>query len=210
MPLPLAIPIGMAAAGMFSKIYGGIKSGKANREAEGIVDNQITDLNSWYDVEKNRDFLESNVARSAITNVLENIEDRNKQVDSTAAVTGGSDASVIAAKAKSQDQYSNTIRDIASYGTARGDRIEDRYRTNLSQLMGQKTNIQTGKAANAGRLSEAGGQLISAAGSMYSPGAGMFGSGAGGGQSLMSSSGNNINLTGNANTASKTMSEILG
>jgi hypothetical protein len=144
-------------------------------KAEGIVDEQVSDLTSWYDTEKNKDFLESNVASSAINKVLEDIEDRNRQVESTSAITGASDASKIASKAKSQEQFGDTIRDIASYGTAREDRIEDRYRTNLSQLMGQKTNIALGKAENAGQLVGTGGQLLGAAGSLYSPGAGMFG-----------------------------------
>ena len=175
MPIPLAVPIGMAAAGLFGQIFGGVKSGKAMNKAEGMIDSQVNDLTTWYDTEKNKDFLQSNVASSAINKVLEDIEDRNRSIDSSSAITGASDAAQLAAKGKSQEQFSDTIKDIASYGTARGDRIEDRYRTNLGQLMGQKTNIQMGRAENAGKLVESGGQLIGAAGGMFSPGAGMFG-----------------------------------
>ena len=205
MPLPLAVPIAMAAIGLGGKIFGGIKSGQQMKQAEGIVDKQVSDLTAWYDTEKNRDFLQSNLGSAAMNKVLQDIEQRNQQIESTAAVTGASDAAKIAQKAKSQEQFGNVVKDLASYGTARGDRIEGRYRSGIGQLMGQKVNLATGRAQSAANLGGAGGDLISAAGSLF--GSTKFG---GGGTSLMSDVGYDPNLTGRAATAASTMSDILG
>jgi nucleoside diphosphate kinase len=166
MPLPLAIPLAMAGAGLVGQIFGGIKSGKANKEAAGVVDKQVSDLTSWYDTEKNKDFLQSNLASSAMNKALESIEDRNKTIESSSAITGASDAAKLAAKGQSQKEFSSTVKDLAAYGTAREDRIEGRYRANLGNLMGQKVNILQGKAQNAANLGKSGGDLISAAGGL--------------------------------------------
>lgn len=205
MPLPLAVPIAMAAIGLGGKIFGGRKSGQAMGEAEGIVDKQVSDLTTWYDTEKNRDFLQSNLGSAAMNKVLQDIEERNQQIESTAAVTGASDAAKIAQKAKSQERFGDVVKDLASYGTARKDRIEGRYRSGIGQLMGQKVNLATGRAQSAANLGGAGGDLISAAGSLF--GSTKFG---GGGTSLMSDVGYDPNLTGRAATAASTMSDILG
>lgn len=205
MPLPLAVPIAMAAIGLGGKIFGGIKSGQQMRQAEGIVDKQVSDLTTWYDTEKNRDFLQSNLGSAAMNKVLQDIEQRNQQIESTAAVTGASDAAKIAQKAKSQERFGDVVKDLASYGTARQDRIEGRYRSGIGSLMGQKINLATGRAQSAANLGGAGGDLISAAGSLF--GSTKFG---GGGTSLMSDVGYDPNLTGRAATAASTMSDILG
>lgn len=166
MPLPLAIPIGMAAAGLFGQISGGIKSGRAMKEAGGLVDKQVSDLTSWYDTEKNKDFLQSNIASSAMNKVLQDIEERGRTIESSAAVTGASDAARIAQKAKSQEQFGDVVKDLAGYGTAREDRLEGRYRANLAQLMGQKVGLATGKAQEGAQLGSAAGQLLPAAGEL--------------------------------------------
>lgn len=167
MPLPLAVPIGIGAAGLFGQVFGGIKSGQAAREAEGIIQGQVDDLTAWYDTEKNRDFLQSNLGRSVINRVLENIEDQSRGAESAAAITGASDASKIAAKAKGQEQFSDVVKDLASYGTARQDRIEDRYRSNLTNLLGQQTNLALGRAQNAANLLSSAGQLYGPAGELF-------------------------------------------
>ena len=167
MPLPLAIPIGMAAAGIFGQIFAGRKSGKALDQAGGIIDEQVSDLTAWYDTEKNKDFLQSNVASSAINKTLQDIEDRNKTIESGAAVTGASDASIIAQKGKSQEQFGDVVKSLASYGTAREDRIEGRYRSNISNLMGQKVGLKQQKAQMAGNLGTSAGSLLPGAGELF-------------------------------------------
>lgn len=167
MPLPLAVPIGMAAAGIFSQVYGGIKSGQQMKRGEELVQGQIDDLTAWYDTEKNKDFLSTNVASSAMNKVLENIEERNKISESSAAVTGASGAARIAAKSENQKQLGNVVKSLASYGTARQDQVEGRYRANLSQLIGQQANIAFGKAQNTSNLIDAGGKLLGASGELF-------------------------------------------
>jgi hypothetical protein len=167
MPIPLAIPIGMAAAGIFGQVFGARKSGKALGEAEGIVDKQVDDLTAWYDTEKNKDFLQSNVASSAINKTLQDIEDRSKTIESGSAITGASDASKVAQKAKSQEQFGDVIKNLASYGTAREDKIEGRYRSNIANLMGQKVGLKQQKAQMAGNLGKSAGELLPGAGELF-------------------------------------------
>ncbi len=167
MPLSIAIPLVASGIGLLAQIFGGVKSGKAFNEAQGQVQAQEDELRSWYDTEMNRDFLGTNVAKSALSNVLDNIERNNKTIESTAAITGASDASTLAQKASNQSMYGDVVKNLASYGTQRQDSVEGRYRANLGQILGQKTNLALGEAQNAGNLVTSGGNLLGSAGELF-------------------------------------------
>lgn len=168
MPLPL-LPIGLSAASLISNLIGQSASSKANKQQMGLVEGQIADLASWHDTEKNRPYLESNVGRSVIEKSLENYRTQNRQVEQTGAITGASDESKIAAKGKLAKGMSDTMSSVAAMGTAREDQIENRYRSNIAQLLGQK-------GALIGRQGQSGANLSSNAASVlqsYAPLAGI-------------------------------------
>lgn len=167
MPLPLAVPIASAGVGLLSQIFGGIQSGKRMDEAEGIIQGQKDDLQAWYDTESNQDFLSSNVARAAISKVLENIREQNKNIESTAAVTGASDASKIAMKGDNRQQFADVARELAAYGTRRGDQIDSQYRSEIGRILGTQANMKMQQAQNAGNLISSGGNLLGASGNLF-------------------------------------------
>lgn len=164
--IPLAIPLIMAGVGAATKGLAAHKGGKEMNKYEASLNKEEAEMDAWYNVEKNRDFMESDIARAAMNKVLENIEDRNKVADSTADITGASDASRIAMKAKNQEAFGNVAKDLASMGTMRRDRIEDRRLSNMSRMAGMRRDLFSGRAQNAAQLGAMGGDLIGAGASL--------------------------------------------
>jgi hypothetical protein len=167
MPLPLAIPLAMAGIGAATKLFGANKAGKRMDQAQGVIQGEMNRVDAWYDTEKNQDYLQSNIGRGIMTQVLQDIEDRNNQVESTAAITGASDASVLASKKTNQKTYGDAVSQIARMGTAREDQIDARYANQKQSLAGQMFNVYSGKAQNAAQVASVGGDLMGAAGSLF-------------------------------------------
>lgn len=165
--IPLAIPLIMAGIGAATKVGAGIRGGKQMDAYQSSLDKQKAGMDAWYNTEKNRDFMESDIASAAMNKVLENIQDQNKVAESAAAVTGGSDASVLAAKSKSQEQFGNVVKDLAGYGTQRRDRVESIHRQDLLNMFGLERDLHKGRATNAATLGSVGGDLMGAAGTMF-------------------------------------------
>lgn len=167
MPIPLAIPLIMSAIGVGAKGLSAIKGGQHMAEADQSLQDEKAGLKAWYETETNKDFMESDVTRSALSKVLENIESQNKQSESAGAITGATDAAKIATKAKTQQQYGDTVKSLASYGTQRRDRLDTNYRSDLSRLMGVERGIATGKAQNTAKLGDVAGQLLGGAAPLF-------------------------------------------
>lgn len=167
MAIPLAIPLIMSAAGLATKIGSGIAGGKQMSQYQQSLEKEKAGLDAWYNVERNRDWMESDVARSAMNKVLENIEEQNRIADSAAEVTGATDAAKIATKAKNQKRLGDVVKDLAAMGTQRGDMLDRTYRTDRSRLMGMERDLYAGRARNLASLGSAGGDLIGAAAPLF-------------------------------------------
>ena len=176
MELPLAglIPAGI---GVVSQLVGNIFSGKANKKAVGVVDDQIADLTAWRDTETNRDPMQSNVGKNVMRKALDTAKSQAKLIDSKSAVTGASAEQNVAEKAGVQKGLSDTLSNVASYATAREDQIEGRYRSNLGNLMGQKTGLLQQKAQQGANVAGSAGDFLQGLAPMFagdSPGAGDY------------------------------------
>jgi hypothetical protein len=170
MPIPLAIPLAMGAVGGISKLFAGAKAG----QAAGMIDDQISDLKTWYEGETSKDYLQSNLARGVLENVLGQIEEREKRAESTAAITGATEGSKLAEKEQSRKMYTDTVQDLARYGEAREQQLGREYRATLSNLLGQKGGLMRESAAN---VSQAGGSLLGAGAELFGYGVGAPGAG---------------------------------
>jgi hypothetical protein len=167
MPIPA---IALAGAGLASNLIGNIFSGKANRKAQEGVDDQIADLTAWKDTQVNQDPLKSNVGKNIMRKALDTAKQQARTVDSKSAVTGASAEQNIAEKSNIQKGLSNTMSNIAGYATAREDQIEGRYRSNLSQLLNQKTNMQLNKAQQGANVASSAGSFIQGLAPMFADG----------------------------------------
>jgi len=164
------LSIGLAGAGLLTNVVGNIFSGKANRKAQGIVDDQIADLTAWRDTEVNRDPLKSNVGKNIMRKALDTAKQQARTADSKSAITGASAEQSIAEKGNIQKGLSDTMSNIAGYATAREDQIEGRYRSNLSQLLNQKTNMQLNKAQQGANVASSAGSFLQGLAPMFADG----------------------------------------
>lgn len=167
-PLNLILP----GAGLLTSAIGSIFSGGANRKAMGIVNDQIADLTAWKDKGVNIDPLKSNVGKSIMKRSLERAKTQSRNIDSSSAITGASAEKNIAQKEGVQKGLSDTMTNLAAYGSQRADNIENQYRSNLSSLLGQKSDIIRGQGQSGANLAASAGSFVSGLAPMYGMGAG--------------------------------------
>jgi hypothetical protein len=168
----MSLTLGLAAVGLGSKIYAGIKGAQANQEAEDQLDQQFEENEAFFNNNANRDFLETNAAKGVSEMLRKRMQDQVKTIDSKAEATGATDESKIAAKSDANEQYNEGINRIGQNATAYQLSSERDYRANLSNLYHQRMALNRSKAQNAANVSEAGGQLLSTAGSLGAMGEG--------------------------------------
>lgn len=150
-----------------ASIFGGIKQAKAMKKVKKNLDNQMQENQNWYDRRYNEDATQRADAQRLITMTEESIKSRNKQAAGTAAVMGGTDESVAAAKAANNGALADTMSQIAANADARKDAIESQYMERKEGLNSQLNDIELKKAQN---ISQAVQGVASAAGDI----AGMF------------------------------------
>lgn len=167
MAIPLAIPLIMSAIGAGTKVGAGILGGKQNAAFERSLGQERKGLEAWYDVQSNQDFFETDVAKSAMNAVLENIRQANQTAESKAAVTGASDAAVLAEKESNRKQFGDTAKNLLGYGLQRRDKIDQMYRAELGRMFGLERDLYTNKAQNAANLGSIGGDLLNAAAPLF-------------------------------------------
>ena len=108
-----------------ASIFGGIKQAKAMKKVQKNLQNQMAENQNWYDRRYNEDATQRADAQRLITMTEESIKNRNKQAAGSAAVMGGTEESVAAAKAANNGALADTMSQIAVNAEQRKDAIED-------------------------------------------------------------------------------------
>lgn len=134
---------GMKAAGA---IFGGISASKAMKRAKRNVEAQRQKNQDWYDRRYNEDATQRADAQRILTQTEESIKQRNKAAAGSAAVMGGTDESVAAAKAANNQALADATSQIAAQADARKDNIEATYLQNDNAFVEQLNQIEQGKA----------------------------------------------------------------
>ena len=151
-----------AAIGLAGQIYGAVKGAQDNKRNDALLRSQNEENESFYNNNVNRDFLETNAAKGMTERLDKNLRDSNKVIDSNAAVTGGTAEASIAAKSKNQENYGNTMSQIAEKATDFQQRGEAIYRGQKNNLVNAEMKINSDKAANAANLTNNAAGLVSA------------------------------------------------
>ena len=147
MPIPLAIPLVMAAASAASSIYGGIKSRNAARDAQAKLDAQRAETEAERRRRMNEDYLDT-AAGQNLLRIARNERDRMWQRErGAAAVGGGTDAAVAMAKEQGNRMIGDAIANIAANDSQRKDNIDASYRAELSRLNQQDIEAERAKGA---------------------------------------------------------------
>lgn len=134
---------GLSAAGA---IFGGISASKAMKKAKNNVEAQRKKNQDWYDRRYNEDATQRADAQRILTLTEESIRQRNKAAAGSAAVMGGTDESVAAAKAANNKALADATAQIVANADARKDNIEATYLHNDNAFMEQLNAIERNKA----------------------------------------------------------------
>lgn len=138
------IGAGMQAAGA---VFGGIQAARSAKKVRQNVEGQVKKNEDWYDRRYNEDPTQRGDAQRLITMTEESIRKRNKSAAGTAAVMGGTEESVAAAKAANNEALADTMSQINASGEARKDAIEHEYHDRDANLQGQLNQLEREKQA---------------------------------------------------------------
>lgn len=156
------IGLGMTAA---SSLYGGIKNAKAYKDVIGNIKQQQQDNQNWFDRRYNEDSTQRADAQALLTATEESIRNRNRQAAGAAAVMGGTDESVAAAKAANNQALVDATSKIAAAADQRKDAIENQYMSTKSNLNSQINDMTLKKAQSTAaaveKVADAAGNLAS-------------------------------------------------
>jgi nucleoside diphosphate kinase len=152
------VDMGFGAIGglnpVFGNLYAGLKGARAQKVKEGQINDYSSNLDTWYNTEKNKDYLQSNVASNVLTKIGNKLRENQNQVANQQAITGGTDEAALAAKTAAQGKYNEAVGDIAAMGTARQDQVEGRYQNQGIQMLDRKTGLQDQKVQAAQTMQE--------------------------------------------------------
>ena len=135
-----------SALGAAGAVFGGISASKAMKKMKRNVEAQRKKNQDWYDRRYNEDATQRADAQRILTQTEESIKQRNRQATGAAAVMGGTDESVAAAKAANNEALADATAQIAANADARKDSIEATYLQNDNAFVEQLNAIEQGKA----------------------------------------------------------------
>lgn len=140
-----------SAIGAAGAIFGGISASKAAKKAKKNIEAQRQKNQDWYDRRYNEDATQRADAQRILTQTEESIKQRNRQAAGSAAVMGGTDESVAAAKAANNQALADATAQIAANADARKDNIEATYMQNDNAYVEQLNQIEMNKAQAIGQ-----------------------------------------------------------
>ena len=128
-----------------ASIFGGISNAKGYKKIINNLNEQKEENQDWYDQRYNEDSTQRADAQALLTQTEESIRNRNKQAAGAAAVMGGTEESVAAAKAANNTALTDAVSQINAQASNRKDQIEQQYQTNKANLNSQINNMQEKK-----------------------------------------------------------------
>lgn len=135
-----------SAIGAAGAIFGGISASKAIKKVKKNIEAQRKKNQDWYDRRYNEDATQRADAQRILTQTEESIKQRNRQAAGAAAVMGGTDESVAAAKAANNEALADATAQIAANADARKDNIEATYMQNDNTFQQQLNDLEQQKA----------------------------------------------------------------
>lgn len=137
-----------AGLGLASSIAGGIANRKARKKQEQMIAQQQRENQAWYDRTYNADPTKRADTVRLLTQMQEQIKNRNKAVKGRQAVMGGTEDSTTAVKEANNKTLADTTSQIVAANDARKDNIEQQYMNRKNQLQNQQMSIDAEKAAD--------------------------------------------------------------
>lgn len=152
--------------GAAGSIFGGVTGSRAAKKRKKMLQQQKIKNQNWYDRQMNEDATQRADAQRILTRTEQTLRDRNAAAAGMAAVSGGTDESVAAAKAESNKTIADATSQIAANAEARKDKVEQQYMNRDGQLDGQLADVESQRAAAIGQavqgVGQAAGSIIGA------------------------------------------------
>lgn len=156
-----------AVGGLASGIFGGIKSAKAAREQQRLINEQESKNNAWYNRNYYQNYMESAEAQAAMKRVENTLKKQNQEARATAAVMGSTPEASVAQQQANNEILDNTATGLAAQATQRKTQVDAVNQQNqnaiLNARLGQSQMNEQGDA----QLMSNGLGLIGSAFSMY-------------------------------------------
>lgn len=137
-----------AGLGLASSIAGGVANRKARRKQEQMIAQQQRENQAWYDRTYNADPTKRADTVRLLTQMQEQIKNRNKAAKGRQAVMGGTEDSTTAVKEANNKTLADTTSQIVAANAARKDNIEQQYMNRKNQLQSQQMGLEAEKAAD--------------------------------------------------------------
>ena len=135
--------VGSAVAG----IVGGNATRKAANRNQRLIEEAENESKAWYDKEYNANFLDRSDARAAIAKTREMLNDRYKQAEASAAVTGATEESIARQKRDANEALAEVTGNIAERADAYKDAVRENYESQQDAIRNQKIGVNNQKAA---------------------------------------------------------------
>ena len=137
-----------AGLGLASSIAGGIANRKARRKQEQMLAQQQRENQAWYDRKYNEDPTKRADTVRLLTQMQEQIKNRNRAAKGRQAVMGGTEDSTTAVKEANNKTLADTTSQIVAANEARKDNIEQQYQQNKRSIQGQQMQMEAEKAGD--------------------------------------------------------------
>uniref|UniRef100_UPI004025FC7B hypothetical protein n=1 Tax=Prevotella sp. TaxID=59823 RepID=UPI004025FC7B len=137
-----------AGLSIASSIAGGIANRKARRKQEQMLAQQQRENQAWYDRRYNEDPTKRADTVRLLTQMQEQIKNRNRAAKGRQAVMGGTEDSTTAVKEANNKTLADTTSQIVAANEARKDAIEQQYQQNKRSIQGQQMQMEAEKSAD--------------------------------------------------------------
>ena len=134
--------VGSAVAG----IIGGNATRKAANRNARLLEEAENEAKAWYDKEYNANFLDRSDARASIAKTREILNERYRQAEGAAAVTGATEESIARQKAAANQTLADVTSNIAERADAYKDAVRANYESQKADFLAKKTAVNNQKA----------------------------------------------------------------
>ena len=138
-----------AGLGVASSIFGGISARKARRKQERMLAQQEKENQAWYDRKYNEDPTKRADTVRLLTQMQEQIKNRNKAARGRQAVIGGTEDSTTVVKEANNKTLADTTSQIVAANESRKDDIESQYQARKNAIQNKRIGLEAEKAAGA-------------------------------------------------------------
>lgn len=137
-----------AGLGVASIIFGGISARKARRKQERMLAQQEKENQAWYDRKYNEDPTKRADTVRLLTQMQEQIKNRNKAAKGRQAVMGGTEDSTTAVKEANNKTLADTTSQVVAANESRKDAIEGQYQERKDAIQNKRIGLEAEKATD--------------------------------------------------------------